>query len=308
MLLSPETHCFAGARHPWMTDVDRRNYARGYKSTSYVPKAPAFMEERAHDACRTACWHAMRAFEVHPKAALAAVHGVNAWCNVKGPESFQTAKAPVGNKTGLTHPALQPADSRPPWSGWRTADLCALPATQEILADAKRWDPWGHRWGRGGHWPLLVSIGRARFRCGRMQKKRKDAKQQKRRQRPEGQGRSGRGQDTLEAVPPMQPAVAGPGPPAGPPPPNTHRTALAVPCDEMRWTLLWRLQRDHWSSSKNAEYERGYEEEVQQAMRDLEEAYALALLLKYPWDEKMPTTYTELYSFVEWARAKVSTR
>ena len=76
----------------------------------------------------------------------------------------------------------------------------------------------------------------------------------------------------------------------------------------MRWTLLWRLQRDHWSSSKNAEYERGCEEEVQQAIRDLEEAYALALLLKYPCDAKMPTTYTELYAFVEWARAKVSTR
>ena len=43
-------------------------------------------------------------------------------------------------------------------------------------------------------------------------------------------------------------------------------------------------------------------------MVDLEEAYALALLLKYPWDERLPTTYTELHDFVEWARTKVRTR
>ena len=41
---------------------------------------------------------------------------------------------------------------------------------------------------------------------------------------------------------------------------------------------------------------------------DLEEAYALALLLKYPWDEPLPRTYTELHHFVEWARKQVGTR
>ena len=73
----------------------------------------------------------------------------------------------------------------------------------------------------------------------------------------------------------------------------------------MRWTLRWRLQRDRWTSTQNAEYERGYEDEVQQAIIDLREAYALALQLEYHWDDLLPTTWTELHDFVRWARNEV---
>ena len=76
----------------------------------------------------------------------------------------------------------------------------------------------------------------------------------------------------------------------------------------MRWTLRWRLQRDGWSSCENADYERGCEEEVRQALIDLEKAHALCVLMNYSADDELPTTYTGLHHFVEWAHARLAKR
>ena len=43
---------------------------------------------------------------------------------------------------------------------------------QEIVANAFWWDPYGARWGRGAHWPLIFSIGRGRYRSQQMLEKR----------------------------------------------------------------------------------------------------------------------------------------
>ena len=51
---------------------------------------------------------------------------------------------------------------------------------QEIVANAFWWDPYGARWGRGAHWPLIFGIGRARYRSKQMLEKRRKKKIAKR--------------------------------------------------------------------------------------------------------------------------------
>ena len=173
LILSPQTHCCAGARHPTMTDIVRKSHSRGFKGTSYKPPAPEFMDDDAHADCRHACWHTMGTRRVFEAAALAAVHGIKPWNRVSSRKEFFSEAAPTTQKIPITHPDLRPATTRALWTGRRTLRLDTFPTAQEILADARRWDPWGHRWGRGARWPLIVSIGRGRFRSATMLAKRK---------------------------------------------------------------------------------------------------------------------------------------
>ena len=53
-----------------------------------------------------------------------------------------------------------------------TDNFDALPACMEIGANAAWWDPFGVRWGRGAHWPLLAIIGVGRYRSEQMRIKR----------------------------------------------------------------------------------------------------------------------------------------
>ena len=76
----------------------------------------------------------------------------------------------------------------------------------------------------------------------------------------------------------------------------------------MRWTLRWRLQRERWSAEENANYERGFEREVEQALIDLKEAAALCELIDYSEHDELPTTYTGLRHFVEWAKGQLAKR
>ena len=54
----------------------------------------------------------------------------------------------------------------------KTDDMRPLPSCVEVMAQAYHWDPFGHRWGRGSHWPLLASMGVGRYRSVQMRKKR----------------------------------------------------------------------------------------------------------------------------------------
>ena len=50
-----------------------------------------------------------------------------------------------------------------------------MPPVFEVLLETIKWDPNGHLWGRGAHWPLLVSIGDQRHRSKGMQMRREEA-------------------------------------------------------------------------------------------------------------------------------------
>jgi hypothetical protein len=45
-----------------------------------------------------------------------------------------------------------------------TDHLPPLPPMNEVMADSLKWDPLGHRWGRGAHWPLILGFGHRRER------------------------------------------------------------------------------------------------------------------------------------------------
>jgi hypothetical protein len=47
-----------------------------------------------------------------------------------------------------------------------------LPPMNEVMADSLKWDPLGHRWGRGAHWPLILGVGHRRERTPAQKQKR----------------------------------------------------------------------------------------------------------------------------------------
>ena len=47
---------------------------------------------------------------------------------------------------------------------YQTDSMPPLPAMNEVMADSLKWDPTGSRWGRSAHWPLILGVGRLRFR------------------------------------------------------------------------------------------------------------------------------------------------
>ena len=55
----------------------------------------------------------------------------------------------------------------------KTDELPELPPCKEMMATATFWDPYGARWGRGAHWPLLAIIGTRRTRTPLQKQKRR---------------------------------------------------------------------------------------------------------------------------------------
>ena len=53
-----------------------------------------------------------------------------------------------------------------------TDHLPPLPPMNEVMADSLKWDPLGHRWGRGAHWPLILGVGHRRERTPAQKQKR----------------------------------------------------------------------------------------------------------------------------------------
>ena len=86
----------------------------------------------------------------------------------------------------------------------KTDDLPKLPGCVEVMAQAWHWDPFGCRWGRGSHWPLLASIGTGRYRSPQMQEKRAWSRweqKQAKRQANRGQGSAASGSGSALAGP-----------------------------------------------------------------------------------------------------------
>ena len=106
-------------------------------------------------------------------------------------------------------------DQSPPMP--RTDHMKELPPCMEVCANAALWDPFGTRWGRGAHWPLLASIGTGRYRSNQMKDKRAKKKKDKRDtgkgkgKAKEGKGKAnqGKGKDTPKVV--LTPRCAGGG-------------------------------------------------------------------------------------------------
>ena len=54
------------------------------------------------------------------------------------------------------------------------------------MAQAWQWDPLGHRWGRGAHWPLLCTVGTHRYRSKGMQERRRIKNKEKQKEKRQG--------------------------------------------------------------------------------------------------------------------------
>ncbi|MCP4240751.1 MAG: hypothetical protein GY772_09340 [bacterium] len=147
----------------------------------------------------------------------------------------------------------------------RTDGFTPMPRTFEILAQSSRWDPFGHRWGKGSHWPLLASIGTRRFRSAAMRQRRREKESRKREERaasgaPAGRrGKGGKSGKGCAGGPPravLTPAggpfcAGGKGKPDAPPPPDARPLPPAPPpppefvltgWDTARWSgydLTW---------------------------------------------------------------------
>ncbi|MCP4240312.1 MAG: hypothetical protein GY772_07085, partial [bacterium] len=105
------------------------------------------------------------------------VHGVQAWAPVRASEeccllAFEQIERV--KPLGLFLPT--PLDPR---HYSQTRDFDVLPGCVEFLAQAVHWDPFGARWGRDGHWPLLLSVGHRRYRSQRMKRDRHLRKREK---------------------------------------------------------------------------------------------------------------------------------
>ena len=190
-ILADEDHIFWDALHPKLADVDPSGYACGYKADSYRVRQPTFnMWADTQEDLRL---RKMFIDEMNARlklqrehivqwtpndSALAEAYGAVNWAPVDGPgwlslkpERIQVCPAirttiPMASDSGcaggftwivddqeLSHPALD-----------LTNHMVPFPPTQELGASCTQWDPFGHRWGRGSHWPLMISMGTARYR------------------------------------------------------------------------------------------------------------------------------------------------
>jgi len=184
-LMAPAAHVLAGAFHPMMADVAERNINRGYKRGQHQFRPPSLLDGDL-SALADVVEGITADFEEYPKnsAELRDVFGIAPWQPVRAHRDFCAGgglfpKEKIGldfNPT-LTYLRENPWEQAPME---HTDHMPAMPATMEILAAARSWDPFGHRWGRDSHWPLMISVGTARYRSVVMQRKRKEKQTKKR--------------------------------------------------------------------------------------------------------------------------------
>lgn len=168
-------HAAAALLHPRMEDVDPKNLAKGWTVATHAryyatPDPDDFVtidvvaESERVEGLR---WRFPKGFR------LARGIDMIPWAPVVAPtdiydEGYELPtqeKVPLGNEPWrLPGPGPYPA----------TDHLPPMPRLNEALSDCLKWDPLGHRWGRGAHWPLIVGIGMKRERSEVMREKRKN--------------------------------------------------------------------------------------------------------------------------------------
>ena len=187
-VLTPKTHACAGARHPFLMDVPLKNYNRGYGVKQHDWLLEAETLQSVSDATAFVDAELGKFERMTAGSALADSLGMRPWTDVWLANDWMAsggAESHLGMRCKL--PLREPYTyDRQDGHGRQqlcrvTDDWEPMPRCQEILADGRLWDPFGHRWGRDSHWPLLVSVNTQRFRSKQMQQKRKAKERERQR-------------------------------------------------------------------------------------------------------------------------------
>ena len=177
--MSIADHALTALHHPRMIDSTPKQLHKGYPKESYAYFAP--------DPERFVRLDMDTEFELvdsqcinHPKGvALAGDIPVRPWKPVRAHQDRFSAvyNMPVHEKEPIAEQVWRCPGPGP----FTITDMMEpLPPMNEVMADCTRWDPLGHRWGRGAHWPLVLGIGHRRDRTPAQRQKRNQKQYQKR--------------------------------------------------------------------------------------------------------------------------------
>ncbi len=161
-----------GSHHPVLLDGrDMKNIHRGYSHKHHRFPVPEYLAS-ADLAQLLDAIEDIRAAQANVSVeALPRVAGCEAPAGVRRSptQAVHAFRVQItrGPPSGLAVPA-----ERHPNGFFATAGFPFLPPVQEILAESDEWDPWGARWGRDAHWPLIVSVGLRRYRSEGMKHRR----------------------------------------------------------------------------------------------------------------------------------------
>ena len=181
--LSPNDHIFWGAAHPKSLDLAWRSYDCGYPQACHswpppfeCPALAGFLKAKIDETreelvgvvagdkrCEKDFGIVPWVPAEMPKWWSDKKERLAAWHNTKA--DFFCAGGRIDSYTYMRESGHQPPMHR-------TDELPMLPGCNEVMAQAVHWDPFGMRWGRGAHWPLLATIGTGRYRSAQMQEKR----------------------------------------------------------------------------------------------------------------------------------------
>ena len=190
-VVSAAEHIFWGAAHP--REVTTKKRVCGYQDHSYkhAPPLPQLVDVDGLNAALSELKQTFHTYEAGDEECKAAF-GVAPWSRVQMPRWLVTHLAPSPDKRpsmlyfleddtkhgrlpivldDIARTWLRKAPAATPQMP-KTDDFEPLPPCLEIVAKAIQWDPFGARWGRGAHWPLIFGIGRARYRSPQMRQKR----------------------------------------------------------------------------------------------------------------------------------------
>jgi hypothetical protein len=177
--MSIADHALTALHHPRMIDSTPKQLHKGYPKESYDYSAP--------DPERFVRLDMDTEFELvdsqcinHPKGvALAGDIPVRPWKPVRAHQDRFSAvyNMPVHEKEPIAEQVWRCPGPGP----FTITDMMEpLPPMNEVMADCTRWDPLGHRWGRGAHWPLVLGIGHRRDRTPAQRQNRNQTQYQKR--------------------------------------------------------------------------------------------------------------------------------
>ena len=173
--MSIETHALTALCHPRLADTPAKNLLRGFTVNSYkddVPDPETFVDE---DMVAWYEWLESNCKTFASKKQLAPHIKEKTWCPVvafkdRYNDDFELPKHDKLNIKEVPWRCPQAGKGTQGFPG--TDHLPPLPPMNEVMADSLKWDPLGHRWGRGAHWPLILGVGHRRERTPAQKQKR----------------------------------------------------------------------------------------------------------------------------------------
>ena len=191
--IAPSSHMYAGGCHPQMLDVHIDNLQKGFFVDEHCYTSPQH-PNTDHHMIQQVLIEIDKEAEVHPAndPEMRGAFGEVPWHDVRtlpkycaGGNRVYAEIWRMDKEFMVTDPVLtyMTVNSTQQPSMPKTDHLPMFPATMEMLAVAKMWDPFGHRWGRDSHWPLMVAVGLKRYRSQTMKKKRLEKTLMKKKQK-----------------------------------------------------------------------------------------------------------------------------